>query len=149
MNPLDGQYVKLQLGTSDTTKPKWLIAMRATADYYGWTKHFEPWGPKPIAEVNGVTYAMHPGTRGGNQWAGGVKLRIGRAEPGLGYARQATNRFRVSSAVSQFDLAELAHFTEGDWHWMETKAGVKVTADRWESMYQVGTAGRKGGLVSD
>ena len=148
MNSPDGQYIKLQLGTSDSTKPKWLIALRTTADYYGWSNHFEPWGPKPIEVGDGRVYGYDPGRRGGLQWSGGVKLRIGRAEARLGYPRQTTNRFRVSSAVSQFDLAELAHFTDGDWHWMESKSLVKITADRWEAMYQTGTSGRKGGLVS-
>ena len=136
MNHHDGQYIRLQLGTRETTKPKWLIALRTTADHYGWTKHFEPWGPKPIEAGDGRVYGYDPGRRGGLQWAGGVKLRIGRAKAEAGYARETTNRFRVSSAVCQLDLAELAHFTEGDWHWMENKSLAKVTVDRWDAIYR-------------
>ena len=141
-------YVKLVIGFQDAHYRKYLIALRTTADYYGWTEEFETWRPKPYVGSDGYTrYAVDPGRRGSLKLAGGNRHRICRSPSTAGQPAGLTNAFRVSARCGVADLAELAHFTKGDWHWMEGLHGERIRRDRWEEIYQA-TTGAKGGLVS-
>ena len=141
-------YVKLRLGTQESRQPKYLIALRATADYYGWSEEFEPWFPKTEETLAGRQFVRDPGRRGGLQFAGGRRHRICRSPVTAGYPKGLTNQFRVSSRVCMLDLAELAHFTKGEWHWMSSPFGERISRERWEAMWQAGTSRAEGGLVS-
>ena len=144
----DGNYIKLVLGLQDEQHRKYLIALRTTADYYGWTKEFEPWRPKAVSSSGGYDFGFEPGRRGGLQWAGGRRHRICRSPNTSGMPAGFTNQFRTSARCGLFDLAELAHFTQGDWHWMDCPFGERISRERWEEIYQTGTSRAKGGLVS-
>ena len=129
-------YVKLVIGLQDSEHKKYVIALRTTADYYGWTEHLEPWRPKTVQTAGEYTFVADPGRRGGLQWAGGRRHRICRSPSTAGNPAGLTNAFRTSARCGRADLAELAHFTEGDWHWMEGLHGERIFRDRWEEIYQ-------------
>ena len=57
MSWVDSDYIKLLIYRPESGPDRWLIALRTTADYYGWTKNFEPWSLKPIGTSNGYTLA--------------------------------------------------------------------------------------------
>jgi len=141
-------YVKLVIGLQTVDHRKYLIALRTTADYYGWTEHLETWTPKTVETTGGVRVVRDPGRRANLQFAGGRRHRISRSSSTQGMPAGLTNAFRVSARCGVGDLAELAHFTEGDWEWMEGLHGERIRRDRWEEIYQGSISRVRGGLVS-
>ena len=141
-------YVKLVIGLQNSERSKYLIALRTTADYYGWTEEFEPWTPKTVETAGGYVVSRDPGRRGSLKLAGGKRLRLCRSNSTQGMPAGLTNAFRVSARCRVSDLAELAHFTKGDWHWMEGLFGERISRERWEAIYQGSISRVRGGLVS-
>ena len=148
MTGTQDRYIQLQIGLGNQTRSKWLIALRTTADYYGWTKEFPAWLPQDVHEVAGHTFMCDPGRKGDLQTMGGRRKLICRAGSTAGWSAGKTNAFRVSTSVSNFDLAELAHLTKVDWHWMEGLHGQRIHREKWEAIYQAKTSKASGGLVS-
>ena len=128
-------YVTLKLGESKGGRQKLLHALRTTADYYGWLEEFPVWIGKTVENDSGYRYLMDPGRRGHPQCMGGKRLRISRSPDKSRYAAGFTNAFKVSSNTGLLDLAELAHFTKIDWHWMESLDGERVDRARWEQRF--------------
>ena len=142
------KYVKLLIWRPDQGPDRWLIALRTTADYYGWTQEFEEWSPKPAFVENGITFVRDPGRRGEMFCEGGRRHRICRSPNKGGQPAGLTNQFKVSNACTLLDLAELANFTQQDWYWMSGPTGERISRIRWASIYATGTHRRRGGLVS-
>ncbi len=128
-------YVTLKIGESRGGHAKTLHALRSTADYYGWTQEFPIWIGKEIVSPDGRVYYRDPGRRGHPQCSGGRRIRISRSPDKHRYAAGFTNAFKVSHGTGLFDLAELAHFTKVDWHWMESLDGERVDRSRWLDRY--------------
>ena len=78
MSWVDSDYVKLLLWRPEAGPDRWLIALRTTADYYGWTKNFEVWSPKPIGTSGGYQLFADPGRKGKMYCEGGRRHRISR-----------------------------------------------------------------------
>ena len=142
------KYVKLLLRRFEGVRDKYLIALRTTADYYGWTEHFPTWGHKIVGYEDGMALVRDPGRKGQMFCEPGVRLRICRSPETMGYPAGFTNAFKVSRNCGLWDIAEVAHFTKGDWHWMSRPSGRRITRDHWEEIYQKGTPRERGGLVS-
>ena len=132
----DGKYVKLLIKRSPGAPDKYLIALRTTADYYGWSKEFPTWRPEPVETTGGKTFYRDPGRIGSLQTAGGRRHRICRTASTAGQPRGFTNQFRLSGSCGNAEIAELAHFTQVEWYWMEGLHGERITKERWEEMYQ-------------
>ena len=128
-------YVTLKLGETKSGSAKTLHSLRSTADYYGWLEEFEEWVAKPIENTGKYVMSHDPGRRGHPQCSGGYRIRICQSHVMQGFPAGFTNAFKVSANTGLFDLAELAHFTKGDWHWMSTRTGERVTRADWESRY--------------
>ena len=128
-------YVTLKLGETRTGSAKTLHSLRSTADYYGWTQEFEEWVAEPVGTAGKYVILRDPGRRGHPQCSGGYRLRICRSRERTGFPKGFTNAFKVSANTGLFDLAELAHFTKVDWHWMSTKTGERVSRERWADRY--------------
>ena len=129
------QYVTLKLGETSGGHAKKLHALRSTADYYGWTKEFEPWVGKPVSSEGGRTFLLDAGRRGHPQCSSGYRVRICRTSDLDGFPSGFTNAFKVTANTGLFDLAELAHFTKGDWHWLQDTSYQKVSRADWERRY--------------
>ena len=137
-------FVKLLLWRGSGKKDKYLVALRTTANYYGWTKEFETWTPRTLYESGGYEMCVDPGRKGNLVMASGKRIRICRSPSRQGMPRGLTNQFKVSRNCGLLDLAELAHFTESDWHWMDGPYGERIGRDHWERIYQAGIPGRRG-----
>ena len=142
------RYVKLQIGLSETKRSKYVIALRTTADYYGWTEQFPAWRPQGARQVGKYVTFQDPGRRGNLQLAGGNRHRISRSPSTAGTPAGLTNAFRLSTSCTQFDLAELAYFTKGDWYWMEGLHGERISRDRWVQIWHSNNSQAERGLVS-
>ena len=132
--PLD-PYVKLVLGDPDASRRAYLIALRTTADFYGWSVGLPTWAPKKLAVVGGYSIGHDPGRKGSFKLDPGIRLRLSRSPSTAGNLKGFTNVFRVSKQVDVRHLAQLAHVTQGDWKWMESLFGERITRDRWEEIY--------------
>ena len=144
----DKDYVKLLLYRPPTGADRWLIALRATADYYGWTKHFEAWSPKVAYSQGGYDFVASPTRRGRMYCESGTQLRISRHPSRRGHTPGFVNAFKVSNSCTMFDLAELAYLTEVDWYWMSSPRGGRISRDEWLRMHDAGTPNGRAGLVS-
>ena len=129
------QYVTLKLGETKSGRAKKLHALRTTADYYGWTKEFEPWVGKKEFEQGGRAFLRDTGRRGHPQCSSGYRVRICRTSDLDGFPAGFTNAFKVTANTGLFDLAELAHFTDVEWYWMTTKTGERVSREEWAARY--------------
>jgi hypothetical protein len=141
-------YIKLLLLRSEKGPDRCLHALRATADYYGWTQKFKIWRPKTIAVSGGYQLSHSPNRSGRCVAQGGKRIRICRGESRQGNPARLTNQFTVSNSCRTFDLAELANFTQGDWYWMEDLSGTRVSKEHWAEIYAASGRTRRRGLVS-
>ena len=133
--PLD-PYVKLVLGEDGIKNRAYLICLRTTADFYGWSVGLPTWGPKELAVIGGRSVGRDPGRKGSFKLAPGKRLRISRSPSTGGNPAGFVNAFRISKQVGVKHLAQLAHVTEGDWFWMQGLHGERVSRERWEEIYQ-------------
>lgn len=144
----NAKYVKLLLHREAGTQDKYLIALRTTADYYGWTEHFPIWSLKPVRTEGTRVLGYHPGGRGEMFCEGGRRHKVCRHPSRNGTPAGKTNRFKLSANCGLVDIAEVAHFTQGEWYWMDAPNGKRISRERWEEIYQVGISRKRGGLVS-
>jgi hypothetical protein len=122
--------------------------MRATADYYGWSEHFESWIPNGSFQQGGYTCFQLPSRDSKNNRGGGKRIRISRSPSTCGHPAGLTNQFTISNSMRMLDLAELAHFTKGDWYWMESFTGQRISKEHWAEIYKAGGRQPNRGLVS-
>ena len=144
----NAKYVKLLLHREADTQDKWLIALRTTADYYGWTEQFPIWTLKPVRTEGTRVIGYDPGRRGEMFCEGGRRHKVCRDPSRNGTPAGKTNRFKLSANCGLVDIAEVAHFTQGEWYWMTAPNGERISRERWEEIYQVGISRKRGGLVS-
>lgn len=142
------EYIKLLLNREAGTPDKYLIALRATADHYGWSEEFPIWTPRPAGTSGDYVLCQCPGMRGELRSQGGVTLRISEAKSKAGFPKGQVHRFKVSSSCGLWDIAEVAHFTKGTWYWMTSPTGTRILRERWEARYQTKTPRERRGLVS-
>ena len=142
------EHIKLVLWRPEGQTARWISALRSTADYYGWTKEFEVWTPKVIRTEGRYSFHQRPNRSGRGHAEGGTRLRISRSQSRSGNPAGLTNQFKASNSCRLIDLAELAHFTDVDWHWLETFDGERFSRAHWEEIYQAGSRKNVRGLVS-
>ena len=138
MSRAERDYVKLLIERKAGTQDKYLIAQRATADYYGWTKQFPAWRPRMAPGQSNPKIVLCPSRRGELRTEAGTRLVISRAPSTAGWPTGRANTFKVSKNCTNLDLAEIAHFVDVDWYWMEGFSGQRVHRDRWEEIYAAG-----------
>ena len=148
MSWVDRDYIKLLLFRPENGPDRWLISLRATADYYGWNKNFEVWRPKVIGTSGRYQLSADPGRRGKMYCEGGRRHRISRDPSRRGHTPGLCNQFKVSRSCTMFDMAELASLTDVNWYWMSAPTGERVSRDRWLAMHKAGTRNQRAGLVS-
>ena len=144
----NSKYIKLLIERREGRSDKWLIALRTTADYYGWTEQFPRWSPKPAVTDGKYTYFHMPSTRSEMFCESGRRHRICRSPSKQGNPRGMTNQFKVSKSCTMFDLAEVAALTKVDWHWMSAPNGDRLSRADWLAIHEAGPRRSGGGLVS-
>ena len=138
MTSPERDYVKLLIRRETGTRDKYLIARRATADYYGWTEQFPAWRPRMAPGQSNPNIVLCSSRRGEMRTEAGKRLVISRAPSTAGWPTGKANAFKVSNNCTNLDLAEIAHFTDVDWYWMEGLYGQRVHRDRWAEIYAAG-----------
>lgn len=128
------EYIQIVISEKPTGRLAWAQTRFDNATSFGWLKEFQCVAQhRAENSPNGTVQLARKATSNG---AGGRRIVLGRGSnyhrPGAGNRRQ----FKVSTTCSNFDLAELFHFTEGGWDWMTTKAGLYWTACEWEACYR-------------
>ena len=109
-----------------------LIALKPTADFYGWTSVFPP-----ILEAKRVDYpdGLFP-------WPNTPNLRRYKAHPLVisrsdttkqGFPVRMTNRFRVTNNATTLDIAAIAHATQIPFSWMTNKSNERWDHEHWMS----------------
>ncbi len=141
------EFVKLVIYRDSPKSCRWIRALRTTADYYGWTKEFEEWGPQVAYVENGRSFAYAPNFISRGKPSGGTRIRICRSKSTQGHPAGLTNQFTISARIRMIDLAELANFTQVDWHWMEDRTGRRVSKEHWADIYRGSTTRNGRGLV--
>ena len=144
----NAKYIKLLVSRSDKARDVYLIALRTTANYYGWSEQFEPWSPEPAYRENGKEFFYDSGRRGEMFCERGNIHRICRSPSRRGNPAGFTNKFKVSRNATLFDLSEVAYLTKGDWHWMSGPEGIRRTRDEWLAIHTAGISRKERGLVS-
>ena len=134
--PRPSEHIKIVISQKGTGRYAWASAKWSSLKSFGWLEEFQTYQQHAAeASENGLiqmTRARKP------RAVGGVVITIGK---GSDHHRPGPNnrrRFHVASNCSKFDLAELFHFTKGDWDWMTTKAGKPWTREEWNAAYQAG-----------
>lgn len=138
------EYKRLHVGWTLDESPIWICTLRATADHFGWSSAQRyQYVARPSQGYPGFPrYIVDIPHR---QWViGGQRLRICRSPFTGGFPKGLTHSFRVSEHVTNFDIAELAHLTQGDWHWMTDRIGRRISRERWLERYAIGVASGKG-----
>ena len=134
----NSKYIKLLLQRETGTRDKYLIALRTTADYYGWTEEFPAWTLRMAPGQSNPRICIDPGRRGEMFCEAGKRLVISRSPSKAGWPRGKANAFKISNNCTNLDIAEIAHFTKGDWYWLEGLFGQRRTRQDWEAMYEAG-----------
>ena len=109
-----------------------LIALKPTADFYGWTSVFPP-----ILEAKRVDYpdGLFP-------WPNTPNLRrykahslvISRSDTTKqGFPVRMTNRFRVTNNATTLDIAAIAHATQIPFSWLTDKSNKRLDQEHWMS----------------
>ena len=122
--------------------------MRSTADYYGWSEKFPRWTIKPTFEKGGYTFGNMPNSSSEMFCSKGLHLRICRSPSTQGQPRGATNRFKVSTNATLFDIAEVGALTQVDWNWMTAPNGDRLSRAHWLSIHEKGPRRSGDELVS-
>lgn len=124
-----------ELAVRRIRKGNWvrLIALKPTAEFYGWTTVFPlvreaqdvdyPGGIRPMPVRRNLTnYRALP-------------LYVCRSKSNRqGFPRGLTNRFRVTNNATRLDLAAIAQAIQIDYGWMTARYGERVPKCQWDSV---------------
>ena len=126
-------FIRFHVRTTPRGDHIWFKTLTGTADFFGWNKHFQEWWDfKRSLSTDG--YVTEFQNRRDFR-TGGRPIRICRSPSKHGHPARVTQTIRISSLLGLRDLAEIAHFAEGDWYWMERPSGARVDRADWEQMY--------------
>ena len=132
----NSKYIKLLLRRQEGVPDRYLIALRTTAEYYGWKEAFLEWTPRPLADGGARIMVLDPGRRGEMFCEAGRRHQISRSPRTNGWPAGTTNQFKCSASCTYRELAEVAHFTTGTWYWMTGPTGTRIKRERWEEYYE-------------
>ena len=130
------QFVSLVVGVTSGGTPKVAAVKRATAEYFGWNRHFDDypdWVRKTRPQAPGGGYHFSPAIARG---VGGRRHHI--YLPEANWSTKGIKRvaFRIGRNVTKKDLAELVHFTGVDWYGVKEIGGTYWSRQELERLYQ-------------
>ena len=138
------ELVRLLIRRSKAGNPICLQARKETAEFYGWTNHFEEHVEGYSRdEATGVEYISMPSLRKGKARFG-IPLQISRKASKHSHNTTYANYFRVSGEATIADIAKVAKFTDVDWNWMETPSGERRSREKWLAIHEAWTQGGGG-----
>ena len=124
-----------QLAIRQLPRGEWvrLIALKATANFYGWAEVFPTWNQARALTNDGTTrrpaYTIRP------RRYRGVRHFICRdLNTTQGFPARLTNCFRVTNNATAQDLVAIAQATQIDYGWMTAKYGERRKKACWDAI---------------
>lgn len=139
------KYCKLLIRREPNKRDKYLIALKTTADFYGWREAFPEWRLRPVRTEGDRVFSYDPGRRGEMFCEAGRRHRISRSPLKGRHVRGYVNAFKVSNNCGMFDLAEIAEVTRRAFHWLQAPDGSYLSRDTWHNVYLTGVHRREVG----
>lgn len=111
-------------------QPIYIHALRSTAEFYGWAEAFDARRPglATPAAPDGRAFVA-PSKRNGH--FGGRKHWISRHPCKSSKVIGHVNQFRIAHKATHWDIAQVAAVTQGEWHWMTDKTGIRLDRAAW------------------
>ena len=138
MRKASHEYIDLVLRTLPSGQMATIRADNEALEFMGLRKHYS--GLKEhLLELHGVAgygYTARSVSRRSRGTSRKAKLIINLPEGSAQKTR--TIGIELGTKVSNFDLVELAHFIECDWHFLVGPDGRRHPRDWWEAKYQKG-----------
>ena len=144
-NPMYSRYL---LRKTRRNTPITIRCRTATADFYGWSNHFEKYISDAWTDPNTGTQYLASPQLGTPSRQAGYSLCIARTADRQSNKATYCNYFRISSDATIADIAQVAKFTDVDWNWLETPSGERRSREKWIAIHEAWTQGREGGVVS-
>ena len=132
------EYIDLVLRTLPSGQMATIRADQEALELMGLRKHYSSL-KEHLLELHGTAgygYTARSVTRRRRGTARKAKLIIDLPEGSAQKTR--TIGIELGAKVSNFDLVELAHFIECDWHYLVTPDGKRRSREWWEAKYQKG-----------
>jgi hypothetical protein len=141
MRKAASKYADLVLRTLPSGQLVTFRADNEALEQLGLTKHYEYLEHHLVARHGALGYAHTAKSinRRKNSRHRGAKLLINLPD-GSGQKQRAIT-FRLGPKLTLFDLAELAHFIEVEWHYLIGPDGRRHPRDWWEAKYVKGPHG--------
>lgn len=130
------RYCSLNIRTTDRGECVWVRCLRTTAERFDWLSAFDE---QDLFTIRGLDpdAPRRRMARRSRIDIGGHGIRICTGGGKTGHPAGNTFRLRCHSRLTNKDLAELAHFTAGDWEWMESMNRDRLTRLEWDAVYAV------------
>ena len=106
-----------------------------TAQFFGWLDHFETYTEMVKREMAEGKRVQGVFPRQRLMPLPGKPIRISRDPHPTKLVAGKNHVLRIGRLVTNAALAELAHFTNVNWYWMEDVGGTRRTRQQWEAMY--------------
>lgn len=130
------EHVSLVIRELGQNRLVWVRAMQATIDFMGWGRKFDTeLQHKAARSPDGLVQLTK---KGHNSIIPGKRMIIYRGRDRHRPGPQNRHGFRIASHATLLDVAELAHFTTCDWHWMSSPNGELRSREEWDAIYQAG-----------
>ena len=137
-------YSRYILRRTRAGNPITIRARTATADFYGWSNHFEKYTPDVWTDPNTGTRYITNTRLGKESKQAGFSILISRSSSRSKGLATYCNYFRISGEATIADLATVAAKTDVDWNWMETPSGERRSREKWLSLHEAWTQGGGG-----
>lgn len=114
-------------------------ARTETAEFYGWSKHFESYLEGYWRDpATGTEYIKGP-VLSQKKPVFGIPLVISRPSPRSERGKTWQNTIRVTGEATIPDIAQIAAKTEVEWNWLETPCGERRSREEWLSIHETWT----------
>ena len=141
MRKASSEYADLVLRTLPSGQ---LITVRAdneALEELGLTKHYDYLKDHLVARHGFAGYAYTARSRSRRKTGSTRRAKLLIDLPEWSGKKQRSISFQLSSKLTEFDLVELAHFVEVDWHYLVGPDGRRHPRDWWEAKYMKGPHG--------
>lgn len=136
-----GEYTDLVVRTLPSGQMATVRVENKALELFGWAKHYDTLQQHLVSlhGINGWSHAARSQTR--RKRPSGRTFKIITNLPEGSGKKTWSSSVYVGSKLSNFDIAELAHFIECDWHYLVGPDGARKPRQWWESAYQKGPHG--------
>lgn len=114
---------------------------KATVQLFGLLNHYQELKDALAAQYGPRGYRYAASALSWKRQCSSRRIKVIRRMPEGSETKTRSHTFRLGSRVSGFDIAELAHFIDVDWHFLVGPDGRRHDRAWWERRYQRGPYG--------